>query len=72
MDSIFPNFSKNTIAIKVILITGVAQIIFTQVFTSFFSSVALPALMWIKVLGLAFMIIVVNEVVKFLLRKYPR
>ena len=72
IDSIFPNFSKNTIAIKVIFITGVAQIIFTQVFTSFFSSVALSALMWIKVLGLAFMIIVVNEVVKFILRKYQR
>ena len=71
-DSIFPNFSKNTIAIKTICITGVAQIIFTQVFTSFFSSVALPPLMWIKVLGLAFMIIVVNEVVKFILRKCKR
>jgi len=68
IDSIFPNFPKNTIAIKVIVITGVAQIIFTQVFTSFFSSVALPPLMWIKVLGLAFMIIVINEIVKFALR----
>ena len=66
-DSIIPNFSKNTIAIKVIFITGVAQIIFTQVFTSFFSSVALSPLMWIKVLGLAFMVIIVNEVVKFIL-----
>lgn len=67
-DSIMPNFFKNTIAIKVIFITGIAQIIFTQVFTSFFSSVALSLLMWIKVLGLAFMIIIVNEIVKFILR----
>jgi len=28
--------------------------------------------MWIKILGLAFMIIVVNEVIKFVLRKYKR
>ncbi len=63
-----PNFFKNTIAIKVIFITGIAQIIFTQVFTSFFSSVALSAVMWIKVLGLAFIIIIVNEVIKFILR----
>ena len=68
IDSIFPNFPKNTIAIRVIVITGIAQIIFTQVFTSFFSSVALSPLMWIKVLGLAFMIIVINEIVKFALR----
>ena len=67
-DSIIPNFLKNNVAIKVIVITGLAQIIFTQIFTSFFSSVALSALMWIKVLGLAFMIIVVNEFVKFILR----
>jgi len=67
-DSIGPNFFKNTIAIKVIFITGIAQVIFTQVFTSFFSSVALSTLMWIKVLVLAFMIIIVNEIVKFILR----
>ena len=67
-DSIVPNFLKNAIAIKVILITGIAQIIFTQVFTSFFSSVALSLLMWIKVLLLAFVIIIVNEVVKLSLR----
>ena len=71
-DSIFPNFSKNTIAIKVIFITGVAQIIFTQVFTNFFSSVALSPLMWIKVLGLAFMIIIINEIVKFVLIRCKR
>lgn len=67
-DSIIPNFFKNTIAIKVIFITGIVQIIFTQVFRSFFSSVALSAVMWIKVLGLAFMIIIINETVKFILR----
>ena len=72
IDSIVPNFSKNTIAIKVICITGVAQIIFTQVFTSFFSSVELSPLMWIKVLGLAFMVIIVNEVVKLVLRLVKR
>lgn len=60
LDSILPNLSPNTIAIKVMGITGIAQIIFTQVFTSFFISVALTPLMWAKVLGLAFMIIVVN------------
>jgi len=72
INSIVPNFLKNTIAIKVIFITGVAQIIFTQVLTSFFSSVALSTLMWIKVLGLAFVVIIVNEVVKLVLRLVKR
>lgn len=67
-DSILPNFTKNTIALKVIGITAIAQIIFTQIFNKFFSSVPLSPLMWIKVIVLASMIIVVNEVVKFILR----
>jgi Ca2+-transporting ATPase len=72
INSILPNFLKNTIAIKVILITGIAQIIFTQVFTSFFNSVALSPLMWIKVLALAFMVIIVNEVTKLALRLFEK
>ncbi|MFT8348100.1 calcium-translocating P-type ATPase, PMCA-type [Clostridium saccharoperbutylacetonicum] len=68
LDSIIPNFLKNTIAIKTIIITGIAQIIFTQVFTTFFNSVALSPIMWLKVSGLAFMIIVINEIVKFTVR----
>ena len=67
-DSIIPNLFKNTIALKIIGITGVAQVVFTQVFTKFFSSVELPLIMWGKVIVLAFMIIIVNEVVKFVLR----
>jgi len=71
-DSIIPNFTKNTIALEIIGTTAVAQVIFTQVFTRFFNSVALSPLMWFKVIGLAFVIIVVNEVVKFALRLIKR
>jgi Ca2+-transporting ATPase len=56
------------VAIKTILITGAAQIIFTQVFTTFFSSIALSLLMWIKVVALSSIIIILNEVIKFILR----
>lgn len=66
--SIVSNFTKNKIALQIISGTAVAQVIFTQVFTKFFSSVALSVVMWGKVIGLAFMVIVVNEVVKFILR----
>lgn len=67
-DSIIPNFFKNKIALEIIGATAVAQVIFTQVFNKFFSSVALSLVMWGKVIGLAFMVIVVNEIVKLVLR----
>ena len=67
-DSIIPNFMKNKLAIKVILLTGAMQILFTQIFNAFFNSVPLSFIMWIKVLALASMIIVVNELVKCILR----
>lgn len=67
-DSIIPNFMKNKLAIKVILLTGAMQILFTQIFNAFFNSVLLSFIMWIKVLALASMIIVVNDLVKFILR----
>lgn len=72
IDSILPNLFKNKIALQIIGITAVAQVVFTQVFTKFFSSVALPLIMWGKVIALAFMIIVVNEVVKFILRLFKK
>lgn len=71
-DSILPNLFANKIALQIIGVTAVAQVIFTQVFTKFFSSVALPIAMWGKVIALAFMIIVVNEVVKFVLRLFKK
>ena len=71
-DSILPNLFANKIALQIIGITAVAQVIFTQVFTKFFSSVALSIAMWGKVIALAFMIIVVNEIVKFILRLFKR
>lgn len=71
-DSIIPNFMKNTLAIKVILCTGIAQILFTQIFREFFNSVPLSLMTWIKVLALSSTVIMVNEVVKFILRKINR
>ena len=71
-DSIFANFTKNKIALEIIGITAVCQIIFTEVFRSFFSSVALSALMWVKVIALAAMVIVVDEVVKLVIRLFKK
>lgn len=71
-DSILPNFMKNTLAIKVILITGIVQILCVEIFRGFFNSVHLNYILWIKILILAFGVIVVNEVVKFILRLVSR
>lgn len=70
LDSIIHNFTKNTLAFKIIGTTAVVQIIVTQVFSGFFNAMPLSTTMWIKVIGLASLIIVVNEVVKAILRQF--
>ena len=67
-DSIIPNFMKNKLAIQIILITGIAQVIFTQIFQDFFNSVAMDIVTWLKVIGIASLVIVVNELAKFCVR----
>lgn len=69
-DSIIPNFFKNTLALKIIAITGIAQIIFTQVFRDFFNSVPLEVTLWIKVVLLASTVVIVNEIVKLIIRTF--
>lgn len=71
-DSIIPNLTKNKLAIQIILITGIAQIIFTQVFRDFFNAVPLNIMIWVKVLALAFTVIIVDEIVKFIGRLFKK
>ena len=71
-DSIFTHFTENKIAIEIISATAIAQIIITQFLSGFFNSVQLSAEMWIKVIGLAAMVIVVNELVKFIGRIFHK
>ena len=68
LNSIITNFFKNKLALEVILITAIVQILLTQIFRSFFNSVALGIDMWIKILLLSSMVLVLNEIVKFILR----
>ncbi|MGL5314105.1 MAG: calcium-translocating P-type ATPase, PMCA-type [Peptostreptococcaceae bacterium] len=67
-NSTIPNFFKNKLAVQIILITGACQIIFTEVFRSFFNSVPLETTMWVKIILLSSSILVLNEIVKFILR----
>lgn len=68
-DSIFPNLFKNKLAINIIVLTGVFQVVFTQVFKEFFNCVNLSLIMWLKILFLAVLVIIINEIVKLMLRK---
>ena len=68
LNSIIPHFLANKIALKVIGCTAVAQLLFTQIFKSFFNTVALSATMWGKIILTALLIIVINEVGKLILR----
>ena len=71
-NSIFPNLTKNTIFLKIITVTAVSQIIVTEVFSKFFNAVSLSATMWIKIIILSSLIIVVNEIVKMIMRPFEK
>ena len=68
LNSTIPNFYKNKLALEVIFFTAVAQILFTQIFREFFSSVPLSAVMWCKIILLSSMVLILNEIVKLALR----
>jgi Ca2+-transporting ATPase len=71
-DSILPNITKNTIFLKVLTATAVVQIFVTEVFAKFFNAVPLTAIMWLKIIALASLIIVVNEVAKLIMRPFAK
>ncbi|KGM93667.1 calcium-translocating P-type ATPase, PMCA-type [Clostridium botulinum] len=67
-DSIFPYFKNNTIALQIIAVTAMVQILITELFAGFFNAVSLTPLMWIKVILASCVVIIINEVVKLILR----
>ncbi len=70
LESIVPNFGKNIIAIQIISITAIVQIVITELLSGFFNAVPLSATMWVKVICLSALVIVVNEIVKAILRVF--
>ncbi|MGH4050227.1 MAG: calcium-translocating P-type ATPase, PMCA-type [Clostridium sp.] len=71
-DSILPNIFKNTIFLKIIGGTAVAQIIVTEIFSGFFNAVPLSATMWLKIIVLSSLVIVMNEIVKLIMRPFVK
>ena len=66
--SIFPNFTKNKLALKIILLTAIVQIIMTQCCSSFFNTMPLQLGMWFKIIACGSLIVVGNEAIKAILR----
>ena len=68
----YKNLLKNKLMLGVFLIVLIIQIVITQFATVVFNTVPLSLEMWGKIFTIAFSIIVINEVVKFLKRLYNR
>lgn len=66
--SIFPNFTKNKIALQVIAATGAVQIIITQFAGKFFNAAPLNQNMWGKIILVGTSVILVNEILKLIMR----
>ena len=71
-DSILPNLFSNKLVLQVLAVTGIAQIFFTNIFQDFFNSVALDVMTWVKVLLTAALVVIINEIVKFVIRKIKK
>ena len=70
--SIFPNLFKNKLALEIILCTAILQIMMIQYVGGFFNALPLSLEMWLKIIGCASLIVILNELVKEGLRILKR
>ncbi|SHJ39866.1 calcium-translocating P-type ATPase, PMCA-type [Parasporobacterium paucivorans] len=66
--SVFANFTNNKLMLLVFGITFALQVIITQFGSALFGTVPLPFIMWMKIVGVAFSVIIVSEVLKLIKR----
>lgn len=66
--SVFQNFSSNRLMLVVFALTFGLQMVITQFGGAFFGTVPLSAGMWIKIIALAFTVIIVSEIAKWIRR----
>lgn len=67
--SIFKNLGNNKLMLGVFSLTFCLQLIITQFGGALFNTVALPLVMWIKIVAVASSIILVSEIIKLIIRK---
>lgn len=66
--SIFPNFTHNKYVLGIVGLTAILQIGMTQFAGKFFNTVPLSVGMWMKIVLVSSLVIVFNEVIKFMIR----
>jgi len=66
--SVFANLANNKLMLLVFGIAFTLQVLITQVGSSMFKTVPLPFMMWVKIVGVAFSVIIVSEVLKLIKR----
>lgn len=67
--SIFKHLLKNRIMLLVITITFVLQILIIQFAGAFFGTIPLDFIMWMKIFGVTFSVVILSELVKLMLRR---
>ena len=67
MDSVFKNFFSNKLMVISMTAVLTLQIVLTE-FTGFLSKYPLGAVVWLKIIGLSFCVILVSETYKLLFR----
>lgn len=70
--SIFKHLFENKIMLLVISITFALQVIIIQYAGSFFGTVSLPFMMWVKLFVTSFSVVVISEITKCVLRGMQR
>lgn len=70
--SIFRNLKKNRLMLIVVCCTFCLQIIITQWGGAFFRTVPLPLILWLKMIGTAFSVIIVSELIKLIKRSLTK
>lgn len=66
--SVFKNTTTNKLMLGVFALTFGLQVIITQFGSALFGTIALPFVMWLKIIGVAFTVIIVSEIVKLIKR----
>ena len=67
-DSIIPNFTKNKLVLITIIIIGIFQVFFIQIFRGFFNAVSLDLYLWLKIILVSSSVVIINEIAKFIKR----
>lgn len=70
--SVFKNLANNKLMLLVFAITFGLQIIITQFGGAFFGTIPLPFVIWVKIVGSAFTVIIASELFKLIKRIFPR